>query len=230
MSSPNSKAAADVERLLHEVRTRIEATAKEVRDTTAAVMALRLRRTELLKDLAKLRLEALAGERIGEDLDLAEREAAQILRERDQVLSELEQEVAEATVQEESLAKERVAGVERIETITTEISELTVRIEAGLTYDPAYQAQEEQVHQAEALAKRAEYKAEQAAKDRVEKGKPYEADPFFMYLWQRKYGTKAYWDWPAFRYLDGKVAMLCGFDTARAAYAALLGLPERLRH
>jgi hypothetical protein len=228
MSLTNSKAAADVQRLLREVRVRIEATAKEVRDVTDAVMALRLRRAELFKDLAKLRLETLAGERIGENLDLAERQAAQILRERDQVLTALEREVAEATAREESLAEERVATVERIEALKTEIEELEAGVEARLAYDPAYQTQARQAQEAEVKASRAERKAEQAAKDRIEKGKPYEADPFFMYLWQRKYGTKDYRDWPAFRYFDGKVARLCNFDLARAGYAALLGLPERL--
>ena len=228
MSSTNSKAAAEVERLLHEVRARIERTSKIVRDATVTAMALRLRRTELFKDLAKLRLEALAGEKAGKDLERAEHQAVEILRVRDQALAVLEREIAEATAREESEAEERVATVGRIEAITTEIVDLEARVEARLAYDPAYQAQAEQAKEAEVMATRAERKAEQAARDRVEKGKPYEADPFFMYLWQRKYGTKDYWDWPAFRYLDGKVARLCNFDVARAGYAALLGLPERL--
>jgi hypothetical protein len=228
MSSTNSETAAQVERLLHEVRTRIEQTSKEVRDATATVMALRLRRTELFKDLAELRLDVLAGERVGEDLDLVERQAAAILRERDEMLTVLEREVAEATACEESLAAERVVAVERIEGLRAEIDALAVRVAEELALDPAYQAQAEQAREAEAKASRAERKVEQAAKDRVEKGKPYEANPFFMYLWQRKYGTKDYWDWPAFRYLDGKVARLCDYDAARAGYEALLGLPERL--
>jgi predicted nucleic acid-binding Zn-ribbon protein len=182
MSSTNSKAAAEVERLLHEVRARIEAKSKEVRNVSAAVMALRLKKAELFKDLAKLRLDALAGERAGEGLERAERQATAILRERDQAQAALERKIAEATAREESLAEERVAAVGRIEAITTEISELKVRVEAGLAYDPAYQAQAEQAQEAEVMATRAVRKAEQAAKDRVEKGKPYEADPFFMYL------------------------------------------------
>jgi hypothetical protein len=144
------------------------------------------------------------------------------------MLTVLEREVAEATACEESLAAERVVAVERIEGLRAEIDALAVRVAEELALDPAYQAQAEQAREAEAKASRAERKVEQAAKDRVEKGKPYEANPFFMYLWQRKYGTKDYWDWPAFRYLDGKVARLCDYDAARAGYEALLGLPERL--
>jgi hypothetical protein len=228
MSLTNSKAAADVQRLLREVRVRIEATAKEVRDVTAAVMALRLRRAELFKDLAKLRLEALAGENVGRDLERAERQAMEILQRRDEALAALDQKITEATARVESLAGDEAATIGRIEALGTAIDNLEERVEAELGEDAAYQAQAQKTHEAEAVATRAERKAEQAAKDRIEKGKPYEADPFFMYLWQRKYGTKDYWDWPAFRYFDGKVARLCDFDVARAGYAALLGLPERL--
>lgn len=72
-------------------------------------------------------------------------------------------------------------------------------------------------------------KAAQAEADRAEKRKPYEADPLFMYLWRRRFGTDDYRAGGLVRYLDRKVAHLIGFENARVNYAMLMELPERLR-
>jgi hypothetical protein len=76
---------------------------------------------------------------------------------------------------------------------------------------------------------RAEAKAVQAEADREEKRRPYEADPLFMYLWRRRYGTREYRASNLVRYFDRKVAHLIGFETARINYAMLMELPDRLR-
>jgi hypothetical protein len=81
---------------------------------------------------------------------------------------------------------------------------------------------------AEARAGHARDKTAQAAATRREKGVPYEADPLFMYLWNRGYGTSDYRAWPLARWLDGRVAGLCHYEQARRDYAALLKIPERL--
>ncbi|HEX2137928.1 MAG TPA: hypothetical protein VHG30_18895 [Microvirga sp.] len=81
----------------------------------------------------------------------------------------------------------------------------------------------------DAVVRRAEEKAAQAAADRDEKRRPYEADPLFMYLWRRGFGTRDYRASNLVRYLDRKVAHLIGYEAARVNYAMLLELPERLR-
>ena len=58
--------------------------------------------------------------------------------------------------------------------------------------DRAHQEQLQKWHAADAVAKQAEAKTAHAEQDRVEKGRPYEAEPLFMYLWKRGYGTAAY--------------------------------------
>lgn len=75
----------------------------------------------------------------------------------------------------------------------------------------------------------AQEKVQQAEADREEKRKPYEADPLFMYLWRRRYGTRDY-DAGAFvRFFDRKVAHLIDFESARVNYTLLMELPDRLR-
>jgi hypothetical protein len=76
------------------------------------------------------------------------------------------------------------------------MSEQLDRTEAAtqkrLEDDPAYQEQLHKAHTADAIAKHAEAKTDHAENDRVEKSRPYEADPLFMYLWNRGYGTADY--------------------------------------
>jgi hypothetical protein len=79
------------------------------------------------------------------------------------------------------------------------------------------------------MLRAAREKAVQAEADREEKRKPYEADPLFMYLWGRRYGTRDYQAIPLVRYFDRKVAHLIGFEEARVNYTLLMELPERLR-
>ena len=81
----------------------------------------------------------------------------------------------------------------------------------------------------DAVIRSAEEKATQAAADREEKRRPYEADPLFMYLWRRRFGTRDYRAGNLVRYLDRKVAHHIGYEAARVNYAMLLELPERLR-
>jgi len=75
----------------------------------------------------------------------------------------------------------------------------------------------------------AERKAAQAEADREEKRRPYEADPLFMYLWRRGYGTGAYKASNLVRFFDRMVAQHIDFETARINFTMLMNLPERLR-
>src|SRR5690606_7170599 len=67
-----------------------------------------------------------------------------------------------------------------------------------------------------------------AEADRIEKGEPYEADPVFVYLWDRGYGTSRYRAAPLARTLDGWAARAAGYETLRRNYVLLTELPVRL--
>ena len=79
------------------------------------------------------------------------------------------------------------------------------------------------------VIRNAEEKATQAEADRAEKRRPYEADPLFMYLWRRRFGTRDYAANSFVHYMDRKVAHLIGYEAARVNYAMLMELPDRLR-
>ena len=80
----------------------------------------------------------------------------------------------------------------------------------------------------ESVAVRAEQKLELAKTDRQEKGKPYETDPLFSYLWERKFRTPEYHKGGLSRMLDNWVAKLCRYDEAYLNYARLTELPDRI--
>jgi hypothetical protein len=100
--------------------------------------------------------------------------------------------------------------------------------QARLAEDAAYKSALATTEQADFVADQAEAKAAAAQNDRVEKGKPYEADPLFAYLWARGYGTSKYRAFPLTRWLDSLVAKICDYEPARRDYSLLVEIPPRL--
>jgi hypothetical protein len=82
---------------------------------------------------------------------------------------------------------------------------------------------------AEAVAAEAEKKAETSAAELGAKKKPYDEDPLFAYLWQRRFATVQYAGSNITRILDRMVAEFIGYDTSRPNYAALIEIPLRLK-
>jgi len=74
-----------------------------------------------------------------------------------------------------------------------------------------------------------EDKSQAAQKDREEKGKPYEADPLFAYLWARGYGTSQYRAFGFTRLLDRWVARVVDYEPLRRNYWMLSELPARFQ-
>ncbi len=79
------------------------------------------------------------------------------------------------------------------------------------------------------MADEAEKKTRVAEEDREAKRKPYEADPLFMYLWNEKFGTADYKAGYVARFFDRMIAKKIRWPDARANYAMLNEIPQRLR-
>ncbi len=198
--------------------------------TEAAQDAERLRgqQAEAFRQLAKVRLDALAQGPVGQRLDRAESEALAMLAEKRKSLAELaaKRKAASAQLSTAQGARREIAG--RLEGVSEKIRALDTATREKLPRDPAWVAAAERVKEAEALAARAEAKAKQAEEDRVVKGKPFEDDRLFMYLWETGFGTSRYAASFFVRYFDRKVAKLIGFIEARPNYAMLTEIPVRL--
>ncbi|MEM6586699.1 MAG: hypothetical protein AAF692_13185, partial [Pseudomonadota bacterium] len=119
------------------------------------------------------------------------------------------------------LEKEHEAAIEK-----HDLAAETTR--ARLYDDPLYIAKADAVETAGAMVEQARIKADAAAAERAEKGAPFEADRFFMYLHDRQYATPSYRAVPPIKAIDSWVAGLIDFRKHRLNYERLLELPERL--
>lgn len=197
-------------------------------DAEARRNALAEKRISGIRALSEIRLDLIENGAAGPDLDAAHREARHLLQQHAafvareaerievarQAISALEAERAEA-------ARARDAAIEAHEARVAEV-------EHRLREDPGYLALVKASEEASAVAARAEQKLDIAEADREQKGRPYEADPLFSYLWKRKFRTPAYKASPLFRFLDGWVASLCDYDRHWTNFQRLTELPERL--
>ncbi|MHC5652891.1 coiled-coil domain-containing protein [Stappia sp. ICDLI1TA098] len=217
-----------IERTLSELR-REEASVKRTVELAMSDIA-DLRRAELdaFRELARFRLRDAGEHAFGQRIDKDEAEARKRLEQRDLAQSSLRaehdaltSEITELTEARRKLTRDRDAASDRLDAI---LDEVDTRLEAN----PEYAGQRIRAEEARKTADAAREKAKLAATDRAEKGRAYERDPLFLYLWQRGFGTPAYRHGGLVRLLDRWVAGLIRYQDARPNYAMLVEIPERL--
>jgi len=179
------------------------------------------------RELAAMRLDVIRTEQ-ADSLNAAEREAVRLLEDHQAFITRLEGEVAAAAARLEEAEAKRRAGEAEVDAALNAYEALVGETERAVEQDPGYVALKRAYEEARAVAARAEQKLELAKADRVEKGKPYEQDPLFSYLWARKFRTPEYRKGGLTRMLDGWVARLCSYDQACLNYARLTELPDRI--
>jgi chromosome segregation ATPase len=198
---------------------------------SASEEAARLRRQRLkeLRALAELKFGLIHKGELIYDLDAAEQQAKDLLDRIRGEMSEAEtrrREAAESLEKAETIARDRANAYEAA---ANELNAFKEEISPSITSDPVWVALNARVESASKIASEADKKASQAEADRARKKSPYESDPLFMYLWRRKFGTSEYPSGYFARYFDSKIAALINYQEARANYAMLNQIPERLR-
>ncbi|WMT91791.1 hypothetical protein [Pelagibacterium sp. H642] len=191
----------------------------------------KLRETELgqLRALATVRLSPEVREELAGTLGQAETRARDMLKEHAAAMAEMEKTLGDTEAALAELTAERQSLIDTVAARQAEIDALGSAVDAALAADSAYQKLVAEREEAERTATEADRKADQAEADREAKGEPYRSDPLFTYLWDRQYGTSAYKAGNITRMLDQWVARLVGYTDARANYAMLTAIPERLR-
>lgn len=223
------KLSGSIDAGLEDLRAEEAALAEQLKAAVEALKAYRTEQAGAYRDLAAMRLSAIAGGELVKSLDGAERRAAELLAQSGKARAALEAELErsrERLAEAESAVDaqgEKVVAAERA------LDAGEAALQAKLAKDPAYREQAGATDEAVRIADEADRKTVLAEEDRSEKGKPYEADPLFMYLRKRGFGTSQYRSWGIVKALDQWVARLVGYQTARANYAMLLEIPERLR-
>ncbi|MCC2650134.1 MAG: hypothetical protein K0Q60_289 [Microvirga sp.] len=223
------QAIAQIEQTIEKAREQEAKCELAYTRATEEVGRLRIQRTEAFRELARLKLDAIRQDQVVGHLDAAERQALSVLNSRQEALRQLTERRRQAEERVRQAEAQRQAAVDALEQGLAQVEALRRDVEARISTDPEWVAARARVAEITGQAQQAEKKAVQAETDRDEKRRPYEADPLFGYLWKRKFGTAAYRSGPFTRYMDRLVARVVGYDKARANYALLNEIPERLR-
>ena len=193
--------------------------------------AARLRREEsqAFRTLARIKLDGLMQDKVIAGLDATERRALAMIeshREALEVLSRRRDEAQRRLIEAE--ATKHKCGQDLAEVFDA-LDKLRRRTADRIKEDPDWKAAQAAAEAARKIAANADQKASLSETDLAAKRKPYEDDPLFMYLWNKKYGQGEASSGRLVRYLDQKVARLTGYLGARADYAMLQEIPLRLR-
>lgn len=220
-----------IEQSLADLRREEAELSKRIERSTRALTDLQERQSEAYRDLARFRLDTDSAGSLNTRLDSAAREARRLLDKRTADYKVLTDQLRQCESERSQLQKKRAELDAARDAAENQMDDLMEVVDGRLETDPAYQAQREKAEAAKATAEAAAAKAATSEKDRQEKGKAYEADPLFLYLWQRGFGTPDYRHRGLVRSLDRWVAGLIGFQDARANFAMLTSIPERMgRH
>jgi hypothetical protein len=220
---------ASIDQALNEERRKMGEVEQRIETLNATLVQHRQADAQDYRELAKVRVDLLAGGTLVQHIDQAERQVLSLLSSREVAARELGARIQAAEGARMALEAERTIQANEVDRGAEAVDEAEARTQARLDAEPEYQAQRERAREAERTAMHAAEKAERSEQEKDQKGESYRADPLFMYLWGRNYGLPAYAASPLIRWLDGKVARLIGFADARANYARLNEIPERLR-
>jgi hypothetical protein len=229
MSLSGPEALRSLDEALRDVRREEDDISKRAARSAELVAKFRETESELLRELARLRLEPSIQAELGDRLGQAEIKARDMLARHGDSLAAAEAGLKTLDAQIAALAAERAEKTAAVERSRQSLKALADKVAAGVEQQPDYAKAQQTARALAAVAAESLGKTEQAEADREIKGRPYREDPLFMYLWERGYGTKNYRENNLVSYLDSLVAKMVGFVEARANFAMLNEIPLRLR-
>ncbi len=214
---------------INDARGQIDGAHHQLKTISERLAVIRQKEAAQYRELARLRLDEIAAGKLINGIDGTDRAVLRLLAQKVEALDQLNNDIDTSLDRQNRLSENRENREsqrdEAFETLQSKIAETETQLET-LT---AYKEQKAHWQTAVTQSQNADEKADQAETDRTEKGKPYEKDSLFMYLWRRRYLTPDYEGGWLTRSLDGWVAKLIDFEEARPNYFMLTELPVRLR-
>jgi len=220
---------SSIDRAVQQALDEASAIDREIAELTDRIVRLRGEEGQACRELALFRLSHATDAGVVTQLSAAEDRARALLAKRSESTKAVDARIAEVEQQRAALAGEEAAAASEVDARRTQLAGVEDAALARLAETEPYRQQRQLAEDADRIARRAEEKTQFVETDRIEKGKPYESDPLFMYLWSRGYGTSEYRAGPIARFFDRRVAALIGYDEARRNYAMLLDIPRRLQ-
>ncbi|MGA2637163.1 hypothetical protein [Methylocella sp.] len=223
------QALREIEQATAAVRSQESECASLLQGADQDLARLRAARGGLLRQLASARLDAMQSEKISGERASAESQALALIARGKASLDALAARINDAEAARTGAEADRAAKAAEVTGVLSELEELQASVEPKVRGSAEWIGQKDIVDRAQRIHDAADAKADRAEADRAAKGKPYEDDPLFKYLWSRGFGTSQYRSGFFVRYIDEKIARLVGFQGARANYAMLNEIPVRLR-
>ena len=224
-----TKLAGTIDAGLIDLRKQEETLSEHLRSAADMLKDHRSNQATAYRELAAMRLDDISSGNVVDTLDAAERGAVDLLERSGTARKELEASIADNREGIRSIETKMDAQGDAVAAAEQALDASEAKLQSKLAKSEAYRDQAAATEEAARIADEAERKTALSEEDRVEKGKPYEADPLFMYLWNRGFGTSDYRSWGIIKALDQWVARLCDYQGAQPNYTMLLEIPERLR-
>ncbi len=214
---------------LQQAQTAQEEAGGRLRELYRQLDALRQETGERYRQLARLRLDDLRASQVVSRLDETEQAILALLEKLGQARQDLQARIDAGVARKQQLEQQRKGLEQQRDEAGVEVQRQLEQTRKRITETDTYRQQQGRAQEAAAVASQADEKASRTEKDQVEKGKPYEADSLFMYLWKKRYLTPDYQAGWLSRQLDNWVAKHIDFQRNRANYHMLQELPRRLR-
>jgi chromosome segregation ATPase len=214
---------------IHQAQSELEAAGLRLEELHRQLNALHTETGERYRQLARVRLDNIQAGQLVSRLDESDQAISNLLEKLKQTRHDLQERIKAGTSRQEELEEQRKELERRRDEAGEGMRRQLEEIRKRITGTDAYRQQQERAQEAAAVAKHADEKASRTEQDQLEKGKPYEADSLFMYLWKRRYLTPDYQAGWLSRQLDGWVANLIDFRRNRVNYHMLQELPRQLR-
>lgn len=229
MSLSGPEALRSLDEALRDIRREEDEIAKRLARSAELVTKFKETESELLRQLAEVRLDPSVQAALTGRLSQAELKARELLSKHGADLDAAEGELKGLDAQIAALAKERAEQAAAAEKAQGELKVLADKVSVEAVKNPEYAEKRKAAEQLAQVAGESIRKTQQAEADREQKGRPYRDDPLFMYLWERGFGTKNYRENNLIQYFDSLIARLVGFPEARVNFAMLNEIPLRLR-
>jgi hypothetical protein len=223
------QALRSIEQAAAQVRGQEQQLDTALQSAEGELTRLRAERLAAFRGLAEIRLDAVQREGVVQNIGAAERRALDLIAAGQTAIEALSARVIEARKEREHAEDERHAAVAAVTSALAALEQLQATVEHQVRGTIEWKGQDEAVARAALIADEADKKASLAEADREAKRKPYEADPLFMYLWTRRFGTADYQSGHVVRFFDRKVALLVRYADAKPNYVMLNEIPLRLR-
>jgi hypothetical protein len=218
-----------IEQAISKIRNGESELDASLRSAMEEAARLRSQESQAFRALARIKLDDLMREKVISHIDAAEQRALDMIEKHRKALEELARRRDDAQQRLVQAEGKKHKCDQELAQVLEELDRFRHNIASRIKDDADWRSAEAAAQEAQKIAANADQKASRSEADLAQKRKPYEDDPLFMYLWNKKSGQADDQSFYFVRYFDRMVARLTDFLGARANYAMLLEIPMRLR-